>query len=262
MEVAVVRRALGAVMTLALLGVLMVPGVASAGQPKVKVAAGLTNGGFEQGNYAPNYPGWENLGLGSTAMTGWTVSSGDVDWIDDSTWQSAEDQVNNLPMGSGYKSVDLDGNSQGAITSDAFTTVPGATYVVQFYLSGNWHGGPDIVTLNVSASAAGSSVGTYDFNLTGISDDAAMGYILEAYSFVASDDSTQLTFASGTPGGCGPVIDLVSVTRTIAAGAQCKDGGWTTLQMWDSSTNTWISFRNQGRCVSYFATSHTVPIRN
>ena len=45
------------------------------------------------------------------------------------------------------------------------------------------------------------------------------------------------------------MIDNVSVTETIAPGAVCKNSGWKAMV-----DKTGTSFRNQGDCVSYYAT--------
>ena len=50
-------------------------------------------------------------------------------------------------------------------------------------------------------------------------------------------------------GSFGPALDNVVITETLATGADCKKGGWQTMV---DSTGT--SFRNQGDCVSYYAT--------
>jgi hypothetical protein len=44
-------------------------------------------------------------------------------------------------------------------------------------------------------------------------------------------------------------FDKVIVTKTLATGANCKNGGWKTMV--DSNS---IAFRNQGDCVSFYAT--------
>ena len=61
---------------------------------------------------------------------------------------------------------------------------------------------------------------------------------------------TTMTFTNTTADSAfGPAIDNVVVTETLATGAKCKNSGWKTMV--DSIGN---SFKNQGDCVSYFAT--------
>ena len=214
------------------------------------MAAAFTNGGFESGTYTGG--SWNTLNTGSTAITGWTVSSGTVDWVDSSYWETAE----------GSKSIDLDGNSAGALTSDSFSTVSGGTYFVSFALSGNPDADLGLKTVRVSASGSSSASADYSFNTSTMGNTHAdMMYQTEGYTFVATGTGAALTFASQTAGAWGPVIDNVTVTQVATTGASCKDGGWATNLYMDSSGNT-LTFKNQGQCVSYFATSGAVPIGN
>jgi choice-of-anchor C domain-containing protein len=215
------------------------------------LAAGFTNGSFETGNYATtaNYytlaAGTANAG----AMTGWTVTAGTVDWIH-GYWTSED----------GSYSVDMNGTPTTAVPStvgtitQTFDTSPNSTYVVQFYLAGNPDGGPAIKTLWVSAT--GTAAQSYTFDTTGHTD-TSMGWVQDGYSFVATSNSTTLTFAAdpGNTSNNGPALDNVTMTATAVTGGQCKDGGWKT--MYDGSGTL---FRNQGACVSFYATSGAVPI--
>jgi hypothetical protein len=71
-----------------------------------------------------------------------------------------------------------------------------------------------------------------------------------ATCFTAQDGSTTLKFQSNNPqGACGAALDSISVTQIVDTGNNCKNGGWKDLR--DSAVNP---FRNQGDCVSYFAT--------
>lgn len=116
-------------------------------------------------------------------------------------------------------------------------------------------------TLNVSADAAGAKLQTYHFTNDGTPTNPDMGYVLEAYSFVASSDTTTLTFSSVPDsnhyGPDGPVIDNVTVTETESPGANCKNGGWKTMT--DNSGSPY-NFKNQGACVSHFATRGDTPV--
>jgi hypothetical protein len=71
----------------------------------------------------------------------------------------------------------------------------------------------------------------------------------QTYEFLATSASTTLTFTSTTAGAFGPAIDAVAVTEDAAEKDDCKNGGWES--MLDTSGN---SFKNQGDCVSFFAT--------
>ena len=219
------------------------------------MAAAFMNGSFENGTYAASGPGYETLAAGqpnATAMNGWTVTSGTVDWIN-GYWTSED----------GSYSVDMNGTPTTAVPStvgtitQTFDTSPNSTYFVQFWLAGNPDGGPAVKTLWVSAT--GTAAESYSFDTTGHSD-TNMGWTLEGYTFVAIGSSTTLTFAADptNTSNNGPALDNVTVTQeSTATGAMCKDGGWKTMV--DASGTP---FKNQGACVSFYATSGQVPIGN
>jgi choice-of-anchor C domain-containing protein len=198
--------------------------------------ANVTNGSFETGTHtgAP----FDTLNAGSTNLTGWTITTGNIDWIN-SLWQAKD----------GSKSLDMSGTAPGAI-SQTFATTIGNSYVVSFALSGNPAGAPAVKTLIVSATGGATTTYTFDTGVAG-STLADMKWVAKTYSFLATSASTVLTFTSATAGFYGPALDNVVVTETVAgvAGARCKNGGWRTTV--DSHGN---HFKNQGDCVSYFAT--------
>jgi choice-of-anchor C domain-containing protein len=197
--------------------------------------AGVTNGSFENGTYAPNGSGFQTLGTGSVALTGWSVTSGSIDW--NGTYWTAD---------AGAMSLDMDGNEPGAITQTLATTI-GNTYLVSFYMSGNPDGLPVVKTLNVSAT--GALPATYTFDTSVGNTHANMMWVQQKYSFLATSVNTVLTFASGdTASPYGPAMDNVVVNETVPTGAGCKTGGWQT--MIDTSGN---HFKNQGDCVSFYA---------
>jgi choice-of-anchor C domain-containing protein len=227
---------------------------------------GLTNGSFETGTFssAPYDP----LNAGATNLTGWTIESGSVDWIG-SYWQAAD----------GARSIDLSGNGPGAISQTLATTI-GNTYVVTFFLSGNPEGAPAAKTLTVGASGADAKGYTFDIGAAGNSR-SDMKWSAQEYSFVATNSSSMLTFTSTTPGDIGPALDNIKVAESVPpspsapipsapipsapipsapipsvapALAGCKDGGW--RPMHDAQGNL---FKNQGDCVSYFATDGKNP---
>lgn len=202
-------------------------------------ATTINNGGFESGTYTGGGQ-FQTLPPGSTAITGWTVGGAGVDWID-SLWTDKE----------GQRSVDLNALGPGSLSQTLVTTVNN-TYVVEFWLAGNPTDAAtcptELKTLDVTANDG--QLSSYTFNTTSTSY-AAMGWAEEAYSFTATSSSTTLTFQSTTTGACGPALDDVTVTETVATGAQCKKDGWITMS--DHIGNT---FKNQGDCVSYYATDN------
>ena len=83
-----------------------------------------------------------------------------------------------------------------------------------------------------------------------------MNWTPETYTFLATSASTTLSFVSTTAGAFGPAIDNVVITETVPTKSDCKDGGW--QAMIDNAGN---HFKNQGDCVSYFATGGQEPGR-
>jgi choice-of-anchor C domain-containing protein len=195
---------------------------------------GPTNGSFETGTYVDNGSGFEQLNAGDPSIAGWTVDAGSVDWI--GTYWPAED---------GSMSIDLSGADAGAISQTLATTI-GNTYTVSFFLSGNPAGPPTVKTLDVSAT--GGVTASYAYDATG-NDLSNMNWTPETYTFLATSVSTTLSFVSTTAGAFGPAIDNVVITEAVPTKSDCKDGGW--HDMIDNAGN---AFKNQGDCVSYFAT--------
>jgi choice-of-anchor C domain-containing protein len=203
--------------------------------------AGATNGSFETGS---NDPGaYEQLNAGSTVLTGWSITTGSIDWIG-TYW----------PAAAGTKSLDMNGAAPGAISQVLATTI-GKSYVVTFALSAHPAGPVAVYALTVGATGATSQ--PYTFDRAALANTLGdMKWQAKQYSFKATSATTTLTFASGvTAGGYGPALDNVVVTEKAGAGtpggpgAVCKVGGWKTAV--DKAGN---HFRNQGDCVSYYAT--------
>lgn len=222
--------------------------LALAASPAMAATGPFANGNFTQTTFQfdASTTEWVTLYAGGTQqLSDWTVTSGSVDLIGN-YWQA--------PPGGG-NSLDMDGNTQGAI-SQTFSTNPGTEYFVQFQLSGNPDAGTGTKTLQVQAS--GTAAQSYNFTVTSSISHSNMGWQTEGYTFLASSgtSSTTLNFASQTPGAWGPVLGYVTVTPIAASGAECKDGGWQTL----NNPTTLSPFQNQGACVSYFATSGATPI--
>jgi choice-of-anchor C domain-containing protein len=204
-------------------------------------ASGFTNGGFEDGTLVPMYGSdFHRVYAGDTDVAPWMVT-GNVDWVGSGYWQAAE----------GTKSIDLDGDeaTRGAISQTVATTV-NSTYVVTFKMSGNPDSGPSLKTFTVNATGGGAPQAySYDTAARGTTRANMQWVDASAYTFVATGSSSTLTFTSTTDGGYGAVVDSIKVTETVATGAQCKKGGWATMH--DSVGN---SFKNQGDCVSFYAT--------
>ena len=168
-------------------------------------AAVFENGSFELG--LANIGQFTTLNAGdSTSITGWTVNTGNIDYIG-TYWTSAN----------GFRSLDLNGTVPGSI-SQTFDVVSGQTYKVTFDIAGNPAGGPTEKTLTGAANAIVLISPT--FNTTGKSL-GNMGWTQVSFDFTATGNLETLTFASTTtadsgnstfPTAFGPALDNVAVT--------------------------------------------------
>jgi choice-of-anchor C domain-containing protein len=142
----------------------------------------ITNGSFEMGLY----PGgnYSTLSAGSTAINGWTVTTGSIDWIGN-YWTASE----------GTKSLDLAGLYQnGTIVGQSFNTVVGQSYLVQFDMAGNPDKGYDKALIGATIGGA-SQIFTFDQNTQTRSN---MGWQTMSFTFVALSDLTQLSFGNSS----------------------------------------------------------------
>jgi len=152
----------------------------------------VTNGSFESDSCSG---GFETLTAGSTAISGWTVTSGTVDWMC-TLWESQD----------GERDLDMTGYSDGTITQD-IVTESGKIYTMTFWMAGNPAGGNPIKSMTVSADSTSE---TYTFDTTGKSF-TDMGWVQKTLVFIADDASTTLTFTSNGDTFYGPTLDNVSV---------------------------------------------------
>jgi choice-of-anchor C domain-containing protein len=206
------------------------------------LAASFFNGSFEG---TPGPGNFTQLDAGSTAIQGWVVGGNRIDWI--GTYYTAQDEADSLDLNA---SPGLTGS--GGSISQTFDTIAGKTYVVSFWFAGNPTVDPTCLALKtMTVNATGGGTSTFQFDTTGTTT-TAMGWAARGYAFQATGASTTLTFASTTLGNCGPALDNVVVTQTTPMGTQCKNGGW--VGMFDLNGTP---FKNQGDCVSYFATGAT-----
>lgn len=158
----------------------------------------IANGSFEcpsiwQQNSVVEYD------AGSTAITGWTVSSGSVDLVGSSYW-TAQD---------GNQSIDLAGSSSGALSQTVLTT-SGDKYTLSWYMAANLNCGQAIKTMNVSWN--GASVATPTFDGTGHTS-TSMGWTQGSIVVTATASTSTVTFADATPDDsqCGAALDDVSL---------------------------------------------------
>jgi choice-of-anchor C domain-containing protein len=177
------------------------------------MAAHFQNGSFESASVDPG-GGFVTLPEGSMQITGWTVVSGDVDYIG-LFWMASN----------GVRSLDLVGDQNVGGVAQTFDTIPGATYQVSFDLAGNPQGPPTIKPLTVSAGAV---VQNYTFDTTGKST-SNMGWVTNQFTFIAQGPATTLSFVSDTTGlGCcfGAALDNVSVQLVSALPATAVPLDW------------------------------------
>lgn len=168
----------------------------------------IVNGGFETGPTMPT--GTMEMGLGSTAISGWTVSSGTVDYYNSTFWECAD----------GDRSVGLNGDQPGAI-SQSFATSAGNVYSVSFWMAGEPFTTPVIKHLRVSA--AGQSA-DYSFD-SAPSWHWAMGWQHHTFNFAATSSSTAIQFQSLDAGTDSPVVDNVSIGLAPAGVDQPESAG-------------------------------------
>ena len=164
-------------------------------------AATIVNGGFA-GPDAPD-GGFQTVGVSTGVIPGWTVSSGNVDWIK-GYWQSSD--------GDGF-SVDLNGDQPGAISQTIDTEI-GKTYTLTFDMSGNPDNGSD---LRLILADTGGDPTTFAYNLDVSSNSrGTMNWTPQSLNFTATGAATTITFASGSLNCCyGAAIDNVAIADAV-----------------------------------------------
>ena len=168
-------------------------------------AAPFQNGSFEVGS-APNPCNTFNIPAGSTLITGWTVSTGNLDWESGPScgWQPSN----------GNNSLDLVGAGAGGIggIQQTFDTTPGTTYQVMFDMAGNYGAGPVIKPLAVTINGVTTN---FTFDTTGRSQ-FNMGWTTHTLTFTATGASSTINFvsdvsASGGTLNAGAALDNVRI---------------------------------------------------
>ena len=176
------------------------------------VAQLIPNGSFEMSSIYPGSLGWVTIGAGSTAIDDWNILSS-VDLISPFFWIASE----------GNYSIDMNSTEAGSIMQTLQTEV-GETYEIAFDLAGSPTQADPIKTLRVSA--AGQSM-DYTFDVTGYSF-TNMGWKTEVFSFVATEEETNLVFTSLVYGSStGPALDNI---RLLGAGCENVANGITSVE--------------------------------
>jgi choice-of-anchor C domain-containing protein len=175
----------------------------STASPASAVVNLISNGSFEFGTNDAAFGGFSTI-PGSASINSWLVG-GSVDWIN-GYWQAQ----------SGTHSVDLNGTSIGSL-QQTIATVAGQAYALTFYVSANPDNipnpGSDSRTLLASAGGASMSFGYTAF--VPPNSRSEMNWDLRTFNFVATGESTLISFASTTPeGNCcyGIALDNVAVS--------------------------------------------------
>jgi choice-of-anchor C domain-containing protein len=157
----------------------------------------LVNGSFEEGPDIPKVgDAFIQLENGSTALTGWVVSQGNINVVDSSFYRAAD----------GKRSLDLNGSMPGAIRQ-TFNTKKGQKYRVTFALAGNTDAEPKEKKFQIST---GGKTAAFTFDTTGKTRND-MGWVSKSWEFTAAADKTTLEFLSLTEGHAGPALDDVVV---------------------------------------------------
>ena len=141
---------------------------------------------------------WLSLDVGSTAIKGWTVTRGQIDYT--GTNSAAAD---------GKRSIDLHGSPGFGGIKQTFTTTKGQRYRVIFSMAGTPWGKFPVNSLCVRA---GNKKEVFSFDTTG-KTAADMGWVTKKWEFTAIDDETTLEFHTldDEDPNCGPMLDNVRV---------------------------------------------------
>ncbi|EGF33306.1 hypothetical protein IMCC9480_724 [Oxalobacteraceae bacterium IMCC9480] len=146
----------------------------------------ITNGDFETFFSPFNADSFSTVNAGSSALTGWTVGGASIDVINNGKYGAISGN-----------SIDLLGTPGPGSLSQAFNTVIGNFYSLNFDLSQNSNNAP-----STTVSVAGNSTvysGTLPFSHF-------------SQQFKATEASTTLSFSSLGGGNSGAVLDNVSVS--------------------------------------------------
>jgi choice-of-anchor C domain-containing protein len=160
----------------------------------------ISNGSFEFGTNDAAFPGFSTIPASGGSINDWLIG-GSVDWIN-GYWQAQD----------GTHSVDLNGTSIGNL-QQTIATVAGQAYTLTFYVSGNPDNGAGSPTLLASAGDTTMNFGYSIFIPP--NSRSEMNWDLRSLNFVATGESTIISFASTTPeGNCcyGIALDNVAVS--------------------------------------------------
>lgn len=166
----------------------------------------VNNGSFELGT---NPGSFTTVNTGGSNITGWSVTSGSVDYIG-TYWQSAD----------GSRNVDMSGNSLGRL-SQSFATVAGVLYDVTFAYSANPdspNGGLRKTDVNIRETDTSNLLSnlqvTWSVPAEG-NTKTDMKWKTATFSFVAADAATTIEFDSLATNSYGIAVDDVKVVQAV-----------------------------------------------
>ncbi|MCU0703457.1 MAG: choice-of-anchor C family protein [Fimbriiglobus sp.] len=156
----------------------------------------IENGSFEDG---PKCDLLTSLAEGSTAITGWTVTRGPIDYVG-SFWEHAD----------GKRSLDLHGSPGFGGVKQTIKTTPGAKYKLTFRFATTPHAAKPKKKLAVEVDGAKTE---FEVDASGKS---TMVWERQSLTFTAGPKDTVIEFYTleTEDGNCGPAIDDVKVVRT------------------------------------------------
>ena len=140
----------------------------------------VTNGGFELGAFGGGVNGNQSLAVGSTAMTGWTVITDSISWLNGGAF--------GLAPFAGAQYLDLThtndtGVSGGVLQSIA--TVAGSDYLLTYWLGSS--------TLYTSENAVFASAGSTSATCTGAAPTSNATWSQCSLAFTATGSSTTIS---------------------------------------------------------------------
>ena len=213
----------------------MVLGVAVVGAATTTAKANLlVNGSFESGTFVPDGNLANSLGVGSTAMTGWTVVSGELAWIDTGNTFGIVPQ-------NGIKSLDLTGyhnSSPFGGVRQTVSTCAGCGYQLTFYLGSDPRGGiQDGIGVQINGGAATSFTSTNNGSQSNL-------WELETVNFVASGTSTIIDLIGNLAASHYIGLDNVDLEQTSGVGAVPEPSTWAMMLLGFAGLG-YMAFRRQ-----------------
>ena len=176
------------------------------GLAAVPTHAQIANGSFEQGVFVNNGSGADSLGVGSTAITGWTTTNAELAWITTPNPYSLS-----TPYGSYF--LDLtgyhDSSPYGGVTQSIATT-NGTSYHLSFSLGTNQSNLSYTGPVGATASAGGVS---QNFTFTPAAGSVGNQWGTFGFDFTATGASTPITITGILSTG-GQYIGMDNVSAT------------------------------------------------